>query len=150
MKTSFEFEDTSEWESYDPGVKYMAWALWFGSRLAGVGLDPLEWCMATKPTYRPLVVELAHDRKGSAARKQDIDDLIFSTGRLVGTRKFVAYRPDAWKGQVPKSIHQERILEVLTEQELDIVHRYTKSKTKLGHIIDAVGIGLFHSKRLRK
>jgi len=65
-------------------------------------------------------------------------------------RPSTGYLPREWKGQVPKRIHQPRIIKALTDEERAEMDKdlapYTKS---LRHnALDAVGIGLKYLRRM--
>ena len=61
------------------------------------------------------------------------------------------YPPADWKGQAPKGVMQERILEVLSIEERENLGKgLTGHSTKDHNIYDAVGIGLFHLRRIGK
>ena len=65
---------------------------------------------------------------------------------FIGTPKIVSYYPPSqWKGQVPKAIMTNRILNKLTEQEKA---RIVRAGSKDHNTIDAVGIGLYRVGRL--
>lgn len=57
-------------------------------------------------------------------------------------------RPSQWKGQLPKHIHHDRINQAITKKE---VNRIDWPAPHLVHNVwDAVGIGLFYTKRHRR
>lgn len=61
-------------------------------------------------------------------------------------------KPEAWKGQVPKNVHQGRILERLSLGELELLRRYRGQKSdhpNLKEALDAIGVGLWRTGRLR-
>ncbi len=60
--------------------------------------------------------------------------------------KVTTYTPRAWKGQVPKDIMNQRVLGRLIENEISSLPAYPKSK--MHNVLDAIGIGLKHLKRL--
>lgn len=84
-------------------------------------------------------------------------------GGVLGATRSVSYLPREWKGQVPKPIHQVRILKALSEFELDRIRDEEGRRADLGFItfksapvdaplrntVDAVGIGLFHLGRIK-
>jgi len=55
--------------------------------------------------------------------------------------------PNTWKGNVPKKIHNQRVLDKLNEVELEIVDKSGVTKTKKHNMIDAIGLGLWKLKR---
>jgi len=60
--------------------------------------------------------------------------------------KVTTYTPRAWKGQVPKEIMNDRVRNRLIDGELEKLPEYSKSK--MHNVLDAIGIGLKHLKRL--
>jgi len=57
------------------------------------------------------------------------------------------YYPAVWKGQTPKKVMNDRVLERLSEGERSRIY-IKKGESSLKHnVIDAVGIGLYHLKR---
>lgn len=129
----------------DPGVGYYAIAYWTNSALWRAGLLPVE----DKGTRTALcVIEKPQVYKATRVRNRDIEDLLFSAGRIAERHgSYVAYLPSQWKGQVPKHVHHARILSELTEHEKACLEGFTK--TERGHIVDAIGLGLYHSGRMK-
>ena len=66
-------------------------------------------------------------------------------GRVAAVR-LVA--PEDWKGQVPKIVHQARIIDKLEPGEVRIVRPWMESDRNWKDICDAVGIGLWFVGRL--
>lgn len=132
--------------SIDPGVEYYACAVW-DSRLRAVGLSPIT---APLPVVdHELVIEKPQVYRHAKARNSDIVDLAVAAGRIAaqGEDAVYWYLPRVWKGQVPKKVHHERICAALTETERTVLDGWTKRDLK--HILDAVGLGLYHLGRLR-
>lgn len=72
---------------------------------------------------------------------------------LVRSQPLLTPIPADWKGQVPKDIHQKRILAKvgLTEDLEGVPGAETMTKTQKGHVIDAIGLALWASRqRVRK
>jgi hypothetical protein len=67
---------------------------------------------------------------------------------FVGDSTF-EYFPHQWKGQVPKEIHQVRIREKLTAAETKRV-QLPKARSKQHDVWDAIGIGLYHLRGVRR
>lgn len=86
------------------------------------------------------VAEAMVFRSGKNARARDLRHLAAVAVRLPAPRKL--YRAEEWKGNVPKVICETRILGALTDEEYGAVERWTKESA------DAIGIGLFHTRRL--
>lgn len=81
----------------------------------------------------------------------DIVDLAFMAGALLARgmeygEGFVVY-PHQWKGNVPKDIHNNRMLAAMPELETSLA-QFLKSKRE--HIIDAAGIALWQEKSWQK
>ncbi len=138
-----------DFDAIDPGVEYWAWARFVGGCLVKVGMD----CHDPSPRFRlectPLtvVIEMPQTYRNGKARSKDVDNLIFSAGAIAARyQDVVQYTPNEWKGQVEKEIHQPRILKALECSERKILAGLKKKDLK--HILDAVGLGLFHLDRL--
>lgn len=128
------------WWSADPGVKYVAYAMWLGSSLGATGMSALG---GFSPMTRDLIVlEKPQVYRNSPARNADIVDLAMAAATIGAQFKEVVwYLPREWKGQIPKTIHHRRIRGQLT----DLEHRALPiKKSELKHVLDAVGIGLYH------
>lgn len=80
-------------------------------------------------------------------QKGDPDDLLQLAGvdgcvvGLVGADTVRAYLPREWKGQVPKEIHNARVMKELTEEERLSIEPCAPSL--LHNVIDGIGIGLY-------
>ena len=129
------------WHSIDPGVEYYAVAVWCGAALVaadvvpiGYHMDPVELVVIEKP-------QIYGDKE--RARKSDVADLLWSGGRIADRYDVcVPYLPAEWKGQIPKNVHHARIAATLSANEAHILTRMPKKK--LVHVLDAIGIGLYH------
>ena len=80
----------------------------------------------------------------------DLIKLAQSAGRWAGRYDSLGVEahfvePSIWKGQVPKEIHQQRIVNGLTTFERSILLRAEKSvfSTRRHNMLDAIGIGLW-------
>lgn len=93
-----------------------------------------------------VVVEMPRNYPKSPVRINDIVDLAAMAGALgesaanVFSGKLRFVYPKVWKGDVPKPIHNERILEKVPKLN-GLLKPYPKGQHE--HIIDAVGIGLW-------
>jgi hypothetical protein len=109
-----------------------------------------EW-LRDLPSADELVLEVmqSYDLRHQKGDQNDLLELAGVGGAIVGIlspERVTGYRPAEWKGQVPKVVHHKRIQRELTEQE---VKRIEKCPESLKHnVIDAIGIGLFHCKRM--
>ena len=134
------------WWSCDPGVAYAAWAVWAEIELVGTGLDPIGEFVPQAGLVQLLVIEKPQVYKNARARSSDLVDLAVSTGRIAAPyENVVYYLPREWKGQTPKGIHHARIVSALSEYERRAL---PKRKGELKHVLDAVGIGLYHMKQM--
>lgn len=62
-------------------------------------------------------------------------------GLLATGHNVTSYLPSQWKGQVPKDVHNKRVMNALTPDEADA---FAACPASLKHnVIDGVGIGLF-------
>jgi hypothetical protein len=144
--------------SIDPGND-TGWAIWRAGALvdAGVG-DPRQSVhhRLTSPegqkldTVDEVWIESQVVYPRSKVPPNDLIKLAQSAGRWAGRYDALgveAYfvEPARWKGQVPKEIHQQRIVNDLTTFELAISVRATKSiaLAKRHNMLDAIGIGLW-------
>lgn len=108
-------------------------------------------------TLDDLVVELPQVY-GSGRGKGDPNDLLQLTGVLgaiggyLRAQHYHEFTPRAWKGQVPKAVHHDRVVNVwLSESELAALRLGCEDvKSDLKHnVLDAVGLGLHWHKRDR-
>lgn len=128
----------------DPGVKYYAWAEFVFDTLNRAGMATLGGPEANPAT---IVIEMPQIYRGAQSRLSDIADLTFAAGAIAGRyEQVIRYLPAEWKGQVPKDVHQARIKSALTDAEDEILDEFKKKD--LIHILDAVGLGLYHTGRL--
>lgn len=75
---------------------------------------------------------------------QDLITLAVNAGQWIQVLRAPDVRrvfPSQWKGNVPKAIHNERVLAKLTPAELAVIPKLPA--TKLHNVIDAIGLGLF-------
>lgn len=131
------------WRSVDPGVHRCAVALWAGNGLRGVGW----WTKGDCKGSLPLVIEVpqVYGTRSQKGRQSDIVDLAVAAGMCASALASPTYtssvymvRPMTWKGQVPKRIHQQRILDSLTPYEISQIPEGGRKDT-----LDAIGIGLW-------
>jgi hypothetical protein len=133
--------------SVDPGVAYYARAVWQNGTLTQVaifGIDDHE-----RKVARALVIEIPqiYSERGTGrarnARKSDVRNLILSAGRIIDRyENVITVEPREWKGQLDKKTDHARTLAALDEHEKALLTGLTKEA--LGHIMDAIGIGLKH------
>jgi hypothetical protein len=134
------------WHSVDPGVEYYAVAVWDKLVLVMADVVPIRYRFDFVPELVVIEKPQIYGDK-ERARKSDVADLLYAAGKIADRyAQDVPYLPNEWKGQVPKKIHQDQIRARLTVLELDCLSRLPKKK--LIHVLDAVGIGLYHMERL--
>lgn len=136
------------WGSVDPGVRYLAVAVWHAYRLVGVHRPATA---AKRPTGRPeelarqlselapglayVVGEVPQDYAGRAA---PAEHLAHMRDNLAAIRPRVwTVTPRAWKANVPKDVHHARVEGLLIAEEL-VVWRTCDIDQR-----DAVALGLW-------
>ena len=102
-----------------------------------------------------LAIEYPQQYARSPAPRESVQKLVGVIGSISSALqaqtgglsvKVTSYTPQSWKGQVPKEIMNNRVLGRLLETELSCLPEYSKSK--MHNVLDAIGIGLKHLKRL--
>lgn len=133
----------------DPGVKYLGWALGQGGLITQTGYtEGIEDCRFLHGLCDVCIIEKPQQYASSAARRADITDLTLAAGEIkayVSAPQTLLWEPREWKGQVPKPIHQARILIKLRPCEVAIL---PLRKMQRGHVLDACGIALRFMGRL--
>ena len=114
------------------------------------------WYHKTMDGWSPDAV--AHEQMQvyrASLQKGDPNDLLELAGvcgwvaALVGTDcKVTPYLPRQWKGQIPKDVHAKRILGRLNPNEAQVLKAEKIPKSLEHNVIDAIGIGLYHLKRV--
>jgi hypothetical protein len=141
---------TDTFVAFDPGVKYLAWALFSFGKLRKADLyrgdfDNLLLRVGSLRSAALAVVECPTRNFG--VPEKDICELCRAAGEIgiqFDEREYVS--PSEWKGQVPKTVHHPRILTRLTDEERAVI---PEGKTARKHILDAVGIGLWRLGRMK-
>ena len=134
-------ESTERTERGGVAWSAMAWALAHVVRGLGIG-----WDIG--------VIENPKQYEGAAhaANREDISELSAVAGAVsvilsVGGQSIVSPLPSEWKRQVDKKVHNARVLERLTADEVAAV---TWPIGSLRHnVIDAIGLGLWHCGRMK-
>lgn len=150
----------------DPGKKFLAYAIFEDGRLVevdGIEAEKLSHlAMRISFKFRPmaedfdeLVVEFPQVYR-QTQQKGDPNDLLFLSmvsgfviQELFLTPQIDLPSPKIWKGTVPKSIHNERILSQLDEAESALFDQTKVPTGKRHNLIDAVGIGLWKLNKLK-
>lgn len=144
--------------SVDPGVKVAGVAYFVNAKLAHacpvVGEDwrdtaeRIRDCLAAS-SVAEWAIELpqVYTQSKWKGDPNDLIQLALVVGALAYDTQATLYRPSEWKKQVPKEIMGKRILERLSLTEREAI-RECPARHK-HNVLDAIGIGLHHLKRLR-
>lgn len=150
--------------SIDPGKKAIGAALWadgllvraFLSRAKGKDLNTLlvsHFRTAEWERVNEVAIEVMRYRaQDGRSRPNDLLD-VQAIGMAVAGRvgdSVRVYAPHEWKSALPKAVHHVRLIEALSDEERIILDRAVDKAPKAHHkeIYDAVGIGLFHLRRI--
>lgn len=152
----------------DPGVKSIAYALFFKDMLIDCGykttmraIDLSDLVSEIWPDWSDditdlsVVCEMPRMARGRPERINDQIDLACSAGiiasalvrhfenvpDIVEDTQFVY--PSTWKGQRPKDVDNKYTLSLLEERELEILDNCYVKKSLKHNVIDAIGIGLW-------
>lgn len=133
--------------SVDPGADYYAISYFENGRLIRVAMQPTN---VNIDGADELAIERMRMQPGPLAQQNDVLDVAQSAGWVARSAECPVtwYAPHQWKGSVPKTTHQEKIKACLDFREKALIEHLPK--TKLKHILDAVGIGLFHLNRMTR
>jgi hypothetical protein len=142
----------------DPGLRVMGWAVFnhhgalHAARLLrnpdNTGRGPATWArMAAQipDDGTDLAIEYPQIYRGGKADPSDLIELAGVVGACTVARDWAGIRgflPRAWKGQIPKDVHQKRILATLTPAEIEIVRALDCPASLAHNVLDAIGIGL--------
>lgn len=136
--------------SIDPGKHANAYAYFFEGELQSVLKEEHKNLHAklspADSTLDVVVIEKPQAYAGHTAKNNAIIDVAIGAGFALGVFFTKCYNyqlvlPREWKGQVPKAIHQKRIMAKLSQEELALLEGFNKGELK--DIIDAIGIGLW-------
>jgi hypothetical protein len=138
----------------DPGVKIAGVAVFHFSQLHWAGLKKgATWHSTAQKIsecawFSELVCEVPQVYE---KRKTDPADLI-ALALVVGAVSAhfreapTLYLPREWKGQAPKAVTRRRVIETLSADERKNIEKVPAGQAE--HVYDAIGIGLFHLKKL--
>lgn len=142
----------------DPGAT-TGWAWFIRGELSRTAAEPFDEFMSDPPWVSESLDVLVEMPKWRPHSHEEIDDLLGLARKVGRLEQFYKMRgahvdvcwPHVWKGSVPKEIHNQRVLHMLTERELAILPRRPRSKKNPydHNMLDAVGIGLWKLGRLR-
>ena len=141
-------------------------------RVPGKERGPAQWCEVAYRTHEwvSTQVSMLGQHKGqvvsehpqsyiASQQKGDQNDLCELAGVVGATClalsrgtswSVTGYLPQEWKGQVPKDVHNARVLKRLSPEEFKIVETCGVPESLLHNVIDSVGIALFHLGRLER
>lgn len=141
--------------SIDPGVHQVwvcgwspNWKLIRAKRLkVDSGCQVAEYLSQYKGAV--LAIEFPVIRKGGRfgqARPDDILRLASAVGwcEAAPWLEIARYKPAEWKGNVPKDIHNARVLRQLSHSERAVIDSAKIPRSLLPNIYDACGVGLHH------
>jgi hypothetical protein len=83
---------------------------------------------------------------GNAADLIELAGVVGAISSLAPVLNRVHFLPRKWKGQVPKKVHNARVMKRLSSAEQGFIEPTPASL--LNNVIDSVGLGLFHLGRL--
>lgn len=154
----------------DPSLSCTGWALGVDGGLLRCGVVPtragaptnerMVAAAAALSRYEPdlVVVEwpqiYQHGRAKKGARVDPNDMLLIAgvVGALLhalDAPAVLAPRPANWKGQVPKAIHNARVLAGMSPGELDVLRAAGIPKAQANNAIDAIGLLKWAQKETR-
>lgn len=101
-----------------------------------------------------LVLEVPQVYRMSKGDPNDLVAVAGTAGAIIGAyyelaQDVVSYLPRQWKGNVPKAVHNQRVLADLTATETKSI-QYPKQASLKHNVIDAIGLGVFHLRSLRR
>jgi hypothetical protein len=151
--------------SIDPGANETGVALWVEETLVYADLArakkfdgdivravlALIWSFnGPEPDWVAIEIPRVYPMSRSKGDRNTLIDLAFEAGRIVQAIgvPYTCYHPREWKGQVPKEIHNQRVLDALSEAERAVI---AKTPASLFHnVVDAVGVGRYHLRHERQ
>lgn len=149
--------------AFDPGT-VTGWAVFLDGKLSSADtlkkgdLHEVPW-IELLPAIVVIEKPVVYVRgRGSKGDPNEIVELGVWAGELCGVMKErTRYRTDSvyvtprrWKGTVPKEIGNERTLEQLEPDELELLPRRPRAKDFDHNMLDAVGLGLWQLQRERQ
>lgn len=112
---------------------------------------------ALLPAPGLVVIEVPQYRARDRSQRTDPNDLI-KLAVLVGEikRYYALLRygvelvtPVAWKGSIPKDVHNKHVLEMLRPVELAVMQKRPRARKPDNNMVDAIGLGLWKLGRYR-
>jgi len=155
--------------SIDPGTKNLGWAhfrlglLWatgcsrttLRTRDDQVAVHKDNILRASGHAVRGALESMVYNPRRKGSVPKDLLDVQMVGGLVLGScvrGTQITYAAHRWKGQVPKAIHHERIVKVLSPYERNILDEALSGCPRGNHkeILDAMGIGLYDLGRTRR
>lgn len=154
----------------DPGLRGLGAAYFIGPTLVYAnyisnpvlkGDGPTAWFALADAVYDDFktrgyrvdtyVVELMQiyfgNRGGNPNDLLELAGVGGAVGAVFPIQRAAGYRPREWKGTLKKEVHHPRILAELSDAEKAAIAEPRKSY--VGHVIDAIGLGLYQLERDR-
>jgi hypothetical protein len=129
----------------DPGKWAIAFSVWDKGALVGaryVAGDRLGMSLEVA-RYEPDLVLVEVPQVYPGPRKEDPNDLIqvaLSAGACMSVcLRSITVAPHQWKGSVPKTIHNQRVMEKLSKEGRVIVDCWPPAIRH--NVVDAIGLG---------
>lgn len=98
------------------------------------------------------IPQVYREGKSANVSPDDLTNLTGVVGCVIGfldPSEVKTYVPAEWKGQVPKDIHNKRVITALNADEHWVLYNTVKCPASLLHnVVDAIGVGLFELKRM--
>ena len=144
----------------DPSLTGMGWAVFDNGKLVHAGLvksdkpykhaadlgkiaQNLAAALGYADAVDALVVEIPQVYATGKGDQNDLIAVSIVAGAVINhfgeTEDIVTVLPRQWKGQVPKDIHNGRVMAKLSPAEIRVVEDST-TKSKRHNVIDAVGL----------
>lgn len=102
-------------------------------------------------TFVSEIPQVYREGKSANVSPDDLTNLTGVVGCVIGfldPSEVKTYVPAEWKGQVPKKIHNKRIIAALSSTEVAALDA-VKCPASLKHnVVDAIGVGLFELGRM--
>jgi len=130
------------WRSIDPGKHGVGLASWSGSTLLEARYVPTEVRLSDVDLVVCEVPQIYPMEKWKGDPNDLIDVAVVAGMHLAKGLRQVMVRPREWKGSVPKTIHNNRVLtqlDPLKKAMVDVI-----PKTLRHNVVDAIGLGLWY------
>ena len=153
----------------DPGKENVWGAKFVGTECTQIKIFDPEKIELWERNAWPLVV-VEKPSILNVPNTADMAEVLWS-GAIVASAlsdRIIAYSPSSWKGNMKKPVHHKRVIECMTADELSLLPEEvpvlvdqacrrladTGRVTKYNHFwhnyLDAIGIGMYHLRRIRR